>query len=177
MPPDERPLDHAPHARQRKMCQAWDEDHDYQVLAGRARAALRTPEDQSQYGGLAWLAFMTRFRAQVGQAPYTTAGLHYIGPDDIRIVGTPLAPHLAQLVYQAWCQSDLRDVSAILYDPPPEPGSLWALPHESSSAAPQAQEAVSPCAPTLPGAQRQASVEDAPGPAGESPPQQRPRAS
>jgi hypothetical protein len=135
MPPNQPPSETAPYGRQQQMCQTWNQDHLHQVMAGQARAAQRTPEEQSQYGGLAWLAFMTRFRAQVGQAPYTTEGLHYISPGDIRLVGTPLAPRLAQLVYQAWCQGDLRSVTAILDDPPPEPGSLWALPRASPSPA------------------------------------------
>jgi hypothetical protein len=166
MPPDERLSEPAPYQRQQRMCLTWNADHAHQVMAGRARAALRTPEEQSRYGGQAWLAFMTRFRAQTGQAPYTTAGLHHIGPGDIRILGKPLPPHLAQLVYDAWCQGDLGHVSAILDDPPPAPGSLWALPQASpSAAAPQAETNASASATAPPGMPHQAPPGSPPSPA------------
>ncbi len=51
----------------------------------------------------------------------------YLTPRDIRCLGMPLAPPLAETIYRAWCAGQLFPVSAWLSDDPPtDPHGLWS---------------------------------------------------
>jgi hypothetical protein len=109
-------------------CRAWNANHARQVSAGRARAAELTVEYQRRAGNAAWNAFSTRFRAQQGLAPLSAEPIgRYLAPEDVRYLGSPLAPALRERTYRAWSASDFRHVSAWLRDDPPHnPHGLWA---------------------------------------------------
>jgi hypothetical protein len=117
-----------------QQCRMWNADSSHQRKAGQARAAQMTHEERVEAGNASFLAFMVRFRAQVGQAPLPVDGVEqavakYLAPSDIHAFGRPLHPQLAETIYRAWCAGHLLNVEAWLsdeHDPPPEPGGLWA---------------------------------------------------
>jgi hypothetical protein len=109
-------------------CRAWNATRTHQVAAGKARAAQMTQDERSAFGRAAFSAFSARFRAVQGIPPLSAAAAQrYLTPRDIRRLGMPLAPHLAESIHRAWCAGQLFPVSAWLSDDPPaDPHTLWA---------------------------------------------------
>ncbi len=66
--------------------------------------------------------------AQQGLAPLSAEAVcRYLSPEDVRYLGSPLAPALRERMYRVWSAGDLRHVSAWLRDDPPHnPYDLWA---------------------------------------------------
>jgi hypothetical protein len=101
-------------------CRMWNATRAHQVAAGKARAAQMTQEERSAFGHAAFSAFSARFRAVQGLPPLSAAAAaRYLTPHDIRRLGLPLAPPLAETIYCAWCAGQLFPVAAWLSDEPP----------------------------------------------------------
>jgi hypothetical protein len=109
-------------------CRTWNAMRAHQVAAGKARAAQMTQDERSAFGHAAFDAFSARFRAVQGLPPLSAAAARrYLAPGDIRRLGMPIAPHLAETIYCAWCAGQLFPVSAWLSDDPPaDPHGLWS---------------------------------------------------
>jgi hypothetical protein len=109
-------------------CRNWNATRAHQVAAGKARAAQMTQEERSAFGHAAFSAFSARFRAVQGLPPLSTAAAQrYLTPRDIRRLGLPLAPDLAETIHRAWCAGHLLPVSAWLSDESPaDPDGLWS---------------------------------------------------
>ena len=109
-------------------CRTWNALRAHQVAAGRARAAQMTLEERRAFGHAAFSAFSARFRAVQGLPPLSVdAAARYLTPQDIRRLGLPLAPHVAETIHRAWCAGHLLPVSAWLSDEPPaDPDRLWS---------------------------------------------------
>ena len=109
-------------------CRKWNATRTHQVAAGKARAAQMTQDERSAFGHAAFSAFSARFRAVQGLPPLSAAAAQrYLTPRDIRRLGMPLAPPLAETIYCAWCSGQLFSVSAWLSDDPPaDSHGLWA---------------------------------------------------
>lgn len=125
--PSHAPSEVAPDLRAAQ-CRAWNATRGHQVAAGKARAAQMTQDERSAFGHAAFAAFSARFRAVQGLPPLSAdAARRYLTPRDIRRLGMPLAPHLAETIHRAWCAGQLFPVSAWLSDDPPvDPHGLWA---------------------------------------------------
>ena len=83
-------------------CRTWNALRVHQVAAGRARAAQMTQEERRAFGHAAFSAFSARFRAVQGLPPLSAAAAQrYLTPHDVRRLGLPLTPHLAETIHRA----------------------------------------------------------------------------
>lgn len=118
----------------REQCARWNSNREHQWATGPAQTRGCTYEHQVAGGNAVFLAFIVRFRAQVGHAPLPVPGVEqavakHVTPADIHACGRPQTPYLAESVYRAWCAGQLVGVQGSLSNEqelPPGPHGLWA---------------------------------------------------